>query len=127
MVNIMLQISHTKIKSTSKKKKGQWYPRMYIKSSNWDKEIKPRHREVLFYYRADTEEKKKQNRASQKLLDSIYIEYKERFAGSEYQDGVKQSISLKKQLDEMVDLKADKSKSTIQGYNNLKKGVRGVL
>jgi integrase len=123
MVNIMLQISHTKIKSTSKKKKGQWYPRMYIKSSNWDKEIKPRHREVLFYYRADTEEKKKQNRASQKLLDSIYIEYKERFAGAEYQDGVKQSISLKKQLDEMVDLKADKSKSTVQGYNNLKKAL----
>jgi integrase len=125
MVNIMLQISHTKIKSTSKKKKGQWYPRMYINSSNWDKELKPRHREVLFYYRADTEEKKKQNRASQKLLDSIYKEYKEKFAGAEYQDGVTQSISLKKQLDEMIDLKADKSKSTIQGYNNLKNALEG--
>ena len=125
MVSIMLQISHTKIKSTSKKLKGQWYPRMYINSSNWDKELKPRHREVLFYYRADTEEKKKQNRASQKLLDSIYKEYKERFAGAEYQDGVQQSISLKKQLDEMIDLKADKSKSTIQGYNNLKNALEG--
>ena len=125
MVNIMLKISHTKVKSTSKKLKGQWYPRMYIKSSNWDKEIKPRHREILFYYRADTEEKKKQNTASKRLLDSVYKEYKDKYAGAEYQDGVKQSVSLKKQLEEMIDLKADKSQSTIKGYKNLYNALEG--
>jgi len=125
MVSIMLKISHTKVKSTSKKLKGQWYPRMYIKSSNWDKEIKPRHREILFYYRADTEEKKKQNKASKRLLDLVYKEYKDKYAGAEYQGGVKQSVSLNKQLEEMIDLKADKSKSTIMGYKNLYNALEG--
>ena len=73
MVSIMLKISHTKVKSTSKKLKGQWYPRMYIKSSNWDKEIKPRHREILFYYRADTEVKEKLQLLIDDLIASLDV------------------------------------------------------
>jgi integrase len=121
----MVKISYSKVLSESAKRKGQWYPRMYIKSSNWDKAIKPTYRDILFFKRANTKEKQIQNKESQRLLDAVIKELKEQYAGAEYQDGFKQSISLEKQLDEMIDLKADKSESTINGYKNLKGALEG--
>ena len=119
----MVKISYTKVQSQSVKHKGQWYPRMYIKSPNWDKAIKPTYKNILFFRRANTKEKQLQNKKSQQLLDAVIKELQEQYAGAEYQDGVKQSISLKKHLEEMIDLKADKSKNTIRGYHNLKRAL----
>ena len=115
----MVKISYSKVQSESAKRKGQWYPRMYIKSNNWDKALKPTYKDILFFRRANTKEKQLLNKNSQQLLDAVIKELQQRYAGAEYQDGVKQSISLKKQLEEMIDLKADKSQSTIKGYKNL--------
>lgn len=119
----MVKISYTKVQSQSVKHKGQWYPRMYIKSPNWDKAIKPTYKNILFFRRANTKEKQLQNKKSNQLLDAVIKELQEQYAGAEYQDGVKQSISLKKHLEEMIDLKADKSKNTIRGYYNLKRAL----
>ena len=91
----MVSISHTKIKSESKKYKGQWYPKFYVNSPNWNKPKRPRYRSILFYYRADTPEKKKQNTQSQKLLNAIYKELKEQYKGAEYREGQESSITLK--------------------------------
>ena len=58
----MVKISYTKVQSQSAKHKGQWYPRMYIKSTNWDKAIKPTYKNILFFRRANTKEKQSQNK-----------------------------------------------------------------
>ena len=44
----MVKISYTKVDSTSSKRKGQWYPRMYVKSPNWDNPLKPTYKDILF-------------------------------------------------------------------------------
>lgn len=109
--------------SESTKRKGQWYPRMYIKSPNWDKAIKPTYKNILFFKHADTKEKQIHNKESQRLLDAVIKEIQEQYAGAAYQDGLKKSISLKDQLVEMIDLKADKTPSTISSYKNLFKAL----
>lgn len=119
----MVKISYSKVFSESTKRKGQWYPRMYIKSPNWDKAIKPTYKDILFFKRANTKEKQLQNKESQLLLDAVIKQLQEQYAGAAYQDGIKQSISLKDQLEEMIDLKADKTPSTISGYKNLYKAL----
>jgi len=121
----MVKISYSKVFSESTKRKGQWYPRMYIKSPNWDKAIKPTYKDILFFKRANTKEKQLQNKESQLLLEAVIKQLKEQYAGAAYQDGIKRSISLKDQLEEMIDLKADKTPSTISGYKNLYKALEG--
>ncbi|MDG1911844.1 MAG: tyrosine-type recombinase/integrase [Flavobacteriaceae bacterium] len=125
LLSYMVKITYSKVPSESTKRKGQWYPRMYIKSPNWEKAIKPTYRDILFFKRANTKGKQLQNKKSQQLLDAVIKELQEQYTGAEYQDGVKQSVSLKKQLEEMIDLKADKSESTINGYRNLKGALEG--
>ena len=121
----MVKISYSKVFSESTKRKGQWYPRMYIKSPNWDKAIKPTYKDILFFKRANTKEKQLQNKESQLLLEAVIKQLQEQYAGAAYQDGIKRSISLKDQLEEMIDLKADKTLSTISGYKNLYKALEG--
>ena len=115
----MIKISYTKVPSKSVKLKGQWYPRMYIKSPNLDKAIKPTYKDILFFNRANTIDKQSQNKKSQKLLDAVIKELHEQYKVSEYQEVIKESYSLKHHLQEMIYLKSDKSKSTISGYKNL--------
>ena len=57
----MVKISYSKVFSESVKRKGQWYPRMYIKVPNWDKAKKPTYKDILFFNRANTKEKQIQN------------------------------------------------------------------
>ncbi len=121
----MVKISYSKVFSESVKRKGQWYPRMYIKAPNWDKAKKPTYKDILFFNRANTKEKQIQNKESHKLLEAVIKELQEQYAGAEYQDGLKQSISLKDHLNEMIDLKADKSAGTINGYKNLYGALEG--
>ena len=78
----MASISYTKIKSVSKKLKGQWYPKFYINSPNWNNPKRPRYKDILFYYRADTNEKKKQNLHNQKLLDAVHQQLEEQYKGA---------------------------------------------
>jgi len=125
MSSYMVKISYSKVQSESAKRKGQWYPRMYIKSHNWDKPFKPTYKDILFFNRANTKEKQLQNKKSQQLLEAVMKELQQRYAGAEYQEGINQSVSLKKQLEEMIDLKADKSESTIKGYKNLYNALEG--
>ncbi|MDA0985916.1 MAG: hypothetical protein O3C56_08955 [Bacteroidetes bacterium] len=94
----MVKISYTKVQSQSVKHKGQWYPRMYIKSPNWDKALKPTYKDILFFRRANTKEKQLQNKNSQLLLNAVIKELQERYTGAEYQDSFKQSVSIKKHL-----------------------------
>ena len=115
----MIKISYTKVPSKSAKRRGQWYPRMYIKSPNFDKAIKPTYKDILFFYSANTNRKQSKNEQSQKLLDAVIKELREQYKVSEYEEGKKTTYSLKDHLQEMIYLKNDKSKSTISGYKNL--------
>ena len=115
----MVKITYTKVPSKSVKLKGQWYPRMYIKSPNLDKAFKPTYKDILFFNRANTIDKQSQNKKSQKLLDAVIKELHEQYKVLEYQEVIKESYSLKDHLQEMIYLKCDKSKSTISGYKNL--------
>ena len=119
----MVSISHTKIKSESKKYKGQWYPKFYVNSPNWNIPKRPRYRSILFYYRADTPEKKKQNTQSQKLLNAIYKELKEQYKGAEYREGQESNITLKNHLDRMIRLKEGSSSSQVRTFKNLKSSL----
>ena len=119
----MVKISYTKVDSTSSKRKGQWYPRMYVKSPNWDNPLKPTYKDILFFKRANTKDKQLQNKQSQQLLDAVIKELQEKHKGAEYQDGINQRSSLKNHLQEMINLKGDKSDSTISGYKNLYKAL----
>ena len=115
----MLTITHSLRDSKSIKKKGQQYVMMYIKSPNWSKPLRPTHNNIMFFKRADTAQKKSQNKKSKQLLDAVYKEYQEKYKGAEYSDAQTGTITLKKQITKMSELKADKSESTISGYHNL--------
>ena len=119
----MATIRHTQITSTSKKRKGQWYPKFYIKSPNWTKPLRPSHSDILFYKRADTQEKKRQNANSQRLLDALYREYEKKYEGTEYTLAPNEAKSLINHIDDMIGLKADKSESTVKGYKNLRSAI----
>ena len=115
----MLTITHSLRDSKSIKKKGQQYVMMYIKSPNWSKPLRPTHNNIMFFKRADTAQKKSQNKKSKQLLDAVYKEYQEKYKGAEYSDAQTGTITLKKQITKMSELKADKSESTMSGYHNL--------
>ena len=119
----MVTITHSKIKSKNKDKKGQWYPKLYIKSSNWQKAKRPYCKEILFYYRADTTEKKKQNKESTIALKEVKKFYEERYKGAEYRDDFESSITLKNHLDRMIRLNEGYSPSQTQTYRNLKSSL----
>ena len=120
IVHNMASISYTKIKSVSKKLKGQWYPKFYINSPNWNNPKRPRYKDILFYYRADTNEKKKQNLHNQKLLDAVHQQLEEQYKGAEYTDSLESSTTLKKHLVHMIDVKRGKSEATVRTFMNLK-------
>jgi len=120
----MIKISYTKVPSKSVKRKGQWYPRMYIKSPNLNKAIKPTYKDILFFDHANTIDKKSQNSQSQKLLDAVIKELHKQYKVLNYQEVIKESFSLKDQLQEIIYLKHDKSKSTIGGYKNLYRALK---
>ena len=123
IVHIMASISYTKIKSENKKQKGQWYPKFYINSPNWSKPKRPRYKDILLYYRADTSEKKNQNKQNQKLLDEVQRQLEEQYRGSQYRDGLESSITLKNHLDRMVRLKEGSSLAQVQTFKNLKSSL----
>lgn len=123
MSSYMVKISYSKVQSESAKRKGQWYPRMYIKYPNWNKAIKPTYKDILFFNRANTKEKQLQNKKSQQLLDAVIKELQEQYTGAEYRDTEFQHYTLKKHLDEIVDLKGDKSSATINGYKQTKNTI----
>ena len=56
---------------------------------------------------------------SKKLDAKLAKEYTDLYKGAEFQEGSQGQITLLAQLEQMTELKKDKSTSTINGYNNL--------
>jgi len=115
----MITVTLEKLKSKSTKKKGMKYARFYIKSSNWTKPKRPSYKDITFYNRADTDNKKKHNKHNEALAEAKRRELAEHYAGAQFQNETSDNITLLAQLEEIIELKRDKARATIGGYNNL--------
>jgi integrase len=124
MYTIMVTVTHSLYQSEAKKHKGQKWVKFYIKSPNWDKPKRPTHTEITFWNRADTPEKKTHNNRSKKLVAKLAKEYTDLYKGAEFQEGSQGQITLLAQLEEMINLKKDKSTSAVNGYKNLLKAMK---
>lgn len=112
----MALITYTLIPSSNKKNKGAKYPRFRINLQNGSKPFFKPFKDVLIYKRADTPEKKKITSNGKRMLQEIKNALEDQYKGSQYSQISTESISLKKHLEEIKNLKKEKADSTQKGY-----------
>ena len=112
----MALITYTLIPSSNKKNKGAKYPRFRINLQNGSKPFFKPFKDVLIYKRADTPEKKKITSNGKRMLQEIKNALEDQYKGSQYSQISTESISLKKHLEEIINLKKEKAESTHKGY-----------